>query len=109
MARVRELRYYGRLEVGGNPAPTWWIGVIRDVTGARGRGRAGNPGPRGLSGREAEVLRLAAAGHSGPEIARRLYISPGTVKTHFANIYEKLGVSDRTAAVARALRQGLIS
>src|SRR5205807_4949800 len=52
---------------------------------------------------------LAAAGHSGPDIAQRLFISPGTVKTHFANIYEKLGVSDRTAAVAYALRNRLIS
>jgi PAS domain S-box-containing protein len=61
-----------------------------------------------LSARELEVLRLAAEGNSGPEIARKLFISPATVKTHFENIYEKLGVSDRAAAVAQALRTGLI-
>lgn len=65
-------------------------------------------GPRPLSERELEVLRLAAEGDSGPKIAERLFISPGTVKPHFEHIYEKLGVSDRAAAVAQALRTGLI-
>jgi PAS domain S-box-containing protein len=65
-------------------------------------------GDRRLSARELEVLRLAAEGHSGPQIAERLTVSTGTVKSHFENIYEKLGVSDRTAAVAHALRIGLI-
>lgn len=65
-------------------------------------------GPRPLSERELEVLGLAAEGDSGPQIAERLLISPGTVKTHFQHIYEKLGVSDRAAAVAQALRTGLI-
>ena len=61
-----------------------------------------------LSNRELEVLRLAAEGNSGPAIAEQLVISPGTVKTHFENIYAKLGVSDRAAAVAHAIRTGLI-
>lgn len=61
-----------------------------------------------LSQREHEVLALAAEGNTGPEIAERLGVSPETVKTHFENIYEKLGVSDRAAAVARALRTGLL-
>ena len=64
--------------------------------------------PRTLSERELEVLQLAAEGCSGPEIAERLVVSPSTIKTHFENLYEKLGVGDRTAAVARALRTGLI-
>jgi two-component system nitrate/nitrite response regulator NarL len=51
---------------------------------------------------------MAADGLSGPAIARRLAISPGTVKTHFEHIYAKYGVPDRVAAVAKALRQGLI-
>ena len=58
--------------------------------------------------RELEVLRLAATGIPGPEIARRLVISPTTVKSHFENIYDKLEVPDRAAAVATALRLGLI-
>ena len=61
-----------------------------------------------LTNRELEILRLAAEGSSGPGIAEELVISPGTVKTHFENIYAKLGVSDRSAAVAYALRTGLI-
>jgi two-component system, NarL family, nitrate/nitrite response regulator NarL len=54
------------------------------------------------------VLRLAAEGCSGPEIAARLIVSPSTIKTHFENIGEKLGVSDRAGAVARAMRIGLV-
>jgi PAS domain S-box-containing protein len=65
-------------------------------------------GPRPLTTRELEVLRLAAEGYSGPGIAEELVLSPATVRTHFAHIYEKLGVGDRAAAVAQALRTGLI-
>jgi DNA-binding CsgD family transcriptional regulator len=70
--------------------------------------RPGGPPPNPLTARELEVVRLAADGLSGPEIAERLVISPGTVKTHFQNIYAKLGVSERAGAVAKALRRGLI-
>lgn len=70
--------------------------------------RRGELGGRALSARELEVLRLAADGHSGPEIAERLVLSPATVKTHFEHVYEKLGVTDRAAAVAQALRTGVI-
>jgi DNA-binding CsgD family transcriptional regulator len=65
-------------------------------------------GTRRLSSREQEVLRLAAEGNSGPEIAERLGVSRATVKSHFENVYEKLGVGDRAAAVAYALRIGII-
>jgi two-component system, NarL family, nitrate/nitrite response regulator NarL len=61
-----------------------------------------------LSPRELEVLTLAAAGLSSPEVGRRLYIEASTVKTHLQRIYDKLGVSDRTAMVAEAMRRGLI-
>jgi DNA-binding CsgD family transcriptional regulator len=64
------------------------------------------PGP--LTQRELEVLRCAAQGSGGPQIARQLTISPATVKTHLEHIYDKLGVSDRAAAVAHGLRTGLI-
>jgi ATP/maltotriose-dependent transcriptional regulator MalT len=71
------------------------------------RRRAGL-GAAELSPRELDVLRLAADGNTGAQIARALVLSPATVKTHFEHIYEKLGVSDRAAAVARGLRLGLI-
>ena len=62
-----------------------------------------------LSAREREILGLLAEGASAPDIARRLYLSPATVKTHLHNVYEKLGVSERAAAVAEGMRRGLIS
>jgi PAS domain S-box-containing protein len=66
-------------------------------------------GPRPLSNRELEVLALAAEGFSGPQIAEQLFVSPSTVKTHLEHIYDKLGVGDRAAAVATALRTGLVT
>jgi PAS domain S-box-containing protein len=63
---------------------------------------------RRLSQRELEVLRLAADGYSGPQIAEQLVVRPATIKTHFDHIYEKFGVSDRAAAVAHAMRTGFI-
>ena len=67
-----------------------------------------DPPALSLTPREIEVLTLAAYGRSGPEIARELVLSPATVKTHFANIHGKLQVPNRTAAVARALKLGVI-
>jgi DNA-binding CsgD family transcriptional regulator len=61
-----------------------------------------------LTPREEEVLQLAAEGLSGPNIGEQLFVSPGTVKTHFQHIYDKLGVRDRAGAVARGLRLGVI-
>ncbi len=61
-----------------------------------------------LTARETQVLRLAADGLAGPQIAAALQLSTATVKTHLANAYAKIGVSNRVAAVAYALREGLI-
>jgi len=61
-----------------------------------------------LTKREQEILHLIAAGKSLPEIAKELYLGLTTVKTHVQHLYEKLGVSDRAAAVASAMRRGLI-
>jgi two-component system nitrate/nitrite response regulator NarL len=61
-----------------------------------------------LTVRELEVIRLAAEGLSAPEIAQRLVVGVTTVKTHLQHAYAKLGVSDRAAAVAQALRRGLL-
>ena len=59
--------------------------------------------------REEEVLQLIADGCSTPEVAQKLYISQKTVKNHLASIYEKLDARDRTQAVLRAVRMGIVS
>jgi DNA-binding NarL/FixJ family response regulator len=56
----------------------------------------------GISPRECEVLDMLAAGHANKVIARQLDISPNTVKTHVARVYEKLSVTSRTQAVQKA-------
>lgn len=61
-----------------------------------------------LSEREIEVLRGVAEGWSAAEIGRRLHLSPTTVKSHLRNLYAKLDVGDRAAAVAEAMRRGLL-
>lgn len=60
-----------------------------------------------LSGREMEILRLVSQGFSNADIARTLFITPGTTKWHMTNIYAKLGVRSRTQAIHRALELGL--
>lgn len=61
-----------------------------------------------LTPRELDILRLAADGSSTAEIARHLHVSAATVKTHLHHAFEKLEVSDRAAAVAQAMRRGLL-
>lgn len=62
----------------------------------------------GLSPRECEILEALAAGESNKEMGRRLGISPNTVKTHVARVYEKLGVQRRVHAIDRARMLALI-
>jgi DNA-binding NarL/FixJ family response regulator len=62
-----------------------------------------------LTEREREVLECIVSGCSNIEIAEKLYITVGTVKTHVRNILEKLCANDRTEAAVRALRSGIIS
>lgn len=79
---------------------------------------AGRPAPAGLRARHAaepiitkreeEVLQLIAEGHSTPEVAAQLYISVKTVKNHLASVYQKLDSRDRTQAVVRAVKMGII-
>jgi DNA-binding CsgD family transcriptional regulator len=105
---ITVLSFYG---FGGRVPSDRLIRTLAAIGSELGRflaARRGELGPRRLSERELQILRLAADGAAGPKIAERLTISPATVKSHFENIYEKLGVPDRTAAVARALRLGLI-
>ena len=61
-----------------------------------------------LSPREEEVLQLIADGCAPNEVAERLFISPRTVKNHLASAYAKLGARDRTDAVLKAVRRGIV-
>lgn len=64
--------------------------------------------PMGLTRREYDVLRLVAHGDSNRSIADKLYISEKTVKNHLTNIFQKLGVEDRTQAAIQAMKNKLI-
>ena len=70
--------------------------------------RSRSPRPRGLSDREVEVLRLAAAGRSNRQIADALVISPRTAEHHIQHVYAKIGVSTRAAAAMFAMEHGLL-
>jgi ATP/maltotriose-dependent transcriptional regulator MalT len=70
--------------------------------------RRGILNERVITGRQVEILELAAQGLSRREIAERLHLSTSTVKTHFENSYARLGVKNRAAAVAKAVRLGLV-
>jgi DNA-binding NarL/FixJ family response regulator len=61
-----------------------------------------------LTAREIEVLRLVAEGNRNKDVAERLFISEETVKVHVKHVMDKLGASDRTQAVAIAIRRGII-
>ncbi len=65
-------------------------------------------GPPQLTAREQEVLRLVSEGYSAPDIGKHIHLSTTTVKSHLHSLYEKLGVSDRAAAVAEAMRRGML-
>ena len=84
--------------------------VLAPTVAARLMNRVRTPAaaPAPLSQREMEVLELVAAGSTNREAAARLFITEATVKTHLINIYAKLGVGDRAAAVAEAYDRGLL-
>ncbi|MGH2874120.1 MAG: response regulator [Solirubrobacteraceae bacterium] len=77
-------------------------GLVEEI-----RARAGEESPP-LTAREREVLEMVASGASAPQIGERLHLSTGTIKSHLSHLYDKLGVSDRAAAVAEAMRRGLL-
>lgn len=74
---------------------------------ARLMGRIRDPAPS-LSAREIELLELLATGQSNREMARSLFISEATVKTHLVHIYQKLGADNRVGAVAEARRRRIL-
>lgn len=83
--------------------PSWLhSGIASEI-----KARAGDP-TTALTAREMDVLRLIADGASAPAVGRALHLSTGTVKSHLTSLYEKLGVNDRAAAVAEAMRRGVL-
>ena len=86
-------------------------GYARHLLSSAGATGGRTPGQRGLveplSGRELDVLRLLRTDLSGPDIARELMVSLNTMRTHTKNIFTKLGVNNRRAAVRRAEELGL--
>ena len=100
----------------------WWAGGRRSSRPRRpgGRGTGAESPPRGeaerlypglvepLSAREQEVLALLAAGHRNRDIAAELVITLDTVKRHVTHVFDKLGVTSRTQAAARARQLGLL-
>ncbi len=82
--------------------------VVGPTAARAGEGPAGRPLENVISRREEEVLQLIAEGASTTEVAERLYISVKTVKNHLASVYQKLDSRDRTQAVLRAVRMGII-
>lgn len=81
--------------------------VLAPVVADRLLARLRNPAPT-LSARELEVLRQVAQGRSNREVAKELFVSEATVKTHLVHVFEKLGADSRTGAVARARELGLL-
>lgn len=82
------------------------VTAVLEAAGQRAGRRL--PRPAGLSDREVEVLRLLARGHSMRRIGEELFISPSTVHTHIAHIYEKAGVTTRASAALFAMENGLL-
>jgi two-component system, NarL family, response regulator LiaR len=95
-----------RLVAGGNMVidPQLVVVLADELNVAKHRER----NAQSLTEREVEILQLLAFGHTNRDIGEKLFISPDTVKTHLEHIYQKLGATDRTAAVAEALRRRLI-
>ncbi len=95
-----------RLVAGGNMVidPQLVVALAEEISDAKDRDKRSQT----LTAREVEVLQLLAFGKTNKDIAEQLFISPDTVKTHLEHIFGKLGTSDRTAAVAEAIRQNLI-
>ncbi len=83
--------------------------VLSPSVATRLMSRLRDPVAEPLSRRELEVVELVARGNTNREMAARLFISEATVKSHLLNIYTKLGVGDRAAAVAEAFNRGLLT
>jgi two-component system, NarL family, response regulator DegU len=91
----------------GAVSPGLAAALLREASAASAAAPPADPATQ-VSAREVEVLQLIAEGASPPEVAERLFISVKTVKNHLSSIYEKLDARDRTQAVLKGLRMGII-
>jgi DNA-binding CsgD family transcriptional regulator len=110
LARTQSLEIYLFLLALGFLGLGIWVGV-RLFGHPSPKAFDGNPqaaAELGLSERELEVLAQLAAGHANKEIAARLHVSPNTVKTHVARVFEKLDARRRTEAIRKARELGLV-
>nr|WP_269330281.1 response regulator transcription factor [Kineosporia babensis] len=82
--------------------------VLSPAVATRVISRVRSSGAEALSQREVEVLTLVARGRTNREIARALFVSEATVKTHLGHVFDKLGVKDRASAVATAYERGVL-
>jgi LuxR family transcriptional regulator, maltose regulon positive regulatory protein len=97
-----EARQSGRLEAAGRISVSYLAMLLTAVAQATTAPAADERLPEPLSERELEVLALITSGNSNREIAAKLFLSTGTVKTHINRLYRKLGARSRTQAIARA-------
>ncbi|MGO1258578.1 MAG: response regulator [Brachybacterium sp.] len=97
------------LEAGGTLiSPSITEGLLRAIRSDRVPARERAAPIQALTDRETDVLRMLAEGYSTREIAELLHLAEGTVKNHISMILQKLGARDRTSAVLRALREGVL-
>ena len=94
-------------DIKGHRAPALDAWTLAPAVAARLVNRLSSPAPT-LTARELDVLDAVAGGATNKEIAKHLFVSEATVKTHLVHINEKLGATSRTEAVALARRAGLL-
>ena len=99
----------GRVELEAARAGFERLGAAADARQADRPAPGRQPRPGLLTDREVEVLRLVASGRSNRDIAGALHLSEHTVARHMQNVFAKLGVSSRAAAISRAIEQGQLA
>jgi LuxR family maltose regulon positive regulatory protein len=108
LSATLEARQRGRLDAAGRISVSYIARLLAAVAQEATAPATDERLPEPLSERELEVLALIAAGNSNQEIAAKLFVSRGTVKTHIYHLYRKLGARSRTQAIARAREIGLL-
>jgi PAS domain S-box-containing protein len=100
------VQYAGHTEVVTGERRVLFVALSTSRWGRHSRRPADGAAPQALSPREREVVRLVAAGDTGPEIAEQLHIAHDTVRTHVRNAMAKVGARSRAHLVAKALGEG---